>query len=424
MKKILGLAAGLTLAAIAAPSLAQAQNAYTTDYVNLRAGPGLEYPVVFEVPQGQPLQSYGCLDGYSWCDVSVDGYRGWIAGEFVAYAYGGSYVPLYVYGPRFHVPIISFSFVTYWDTHYRHYRWYSYRDRWSHYDWRNRRWDDDRWRQWAHSNRNEWDRWDGRRDGDRDGRNGGWNGRTNTDRRDGDRDGRNGGWNGRTDNDRRDGDRDGRNGGWNGRTDNDRRDGDRDGRNGGWNGRGDNDRNDGDRNGRTGGWNGRSDNDRRPGAPVRDPATGGVHATDPAVHSGGTTTHTDGTRFGNPQRWGNSSYKPDSVNYGNSNRRFDNNVGRSTDRGNDKVQRFEPRKDYQVNTRTNTHVDQPRVITPRNDQPRVNADRATKRNDTQVNTRNDNRSKVDADRGNTRSQQNNNRRNDKNDKRDGTDGRS
>ncbi len=65
MNKTLGLAAGALLAAVAVPSLAQAQNAYTTTTVNLRAGPGFEYPVVFSVPGNVALQSYGCLDGYS-----------------------------------------------------------------------------------------------------------------------------------------------------------------------------------------------------------------------------------------------------------------------------------------------------------------------------------------------------------------------
>jgi uncharacterized protein YraI len=192
MNKVLGVAAGVLLTAIAVPSLAQAQNAYTTEFVNLRAGPGLDYPVVFEVPPSQPLDSYGCLSDWSWCDVSVGGYRGWMAGQFIAYAYENNYVPLYVYGPRYHVPIISFNFVSYWDRWYSDRPWYHDRDRWSHYDWRQHRWDDDRWRQWANTNRNQWD---GRyRDGDRNWRNGtsGTNGGTWDRNRDRNNDGRNG----------------------------------------------------------------------------------------------------------------------------------------------------------------------------------------------------------------------------------------
>jgi uncharacterized protein YraI len=180
MNKKLALAAGLTLAAFAAPSLAQAQNAFTTDYVNLRAGPGLEYPVVFAVQPSQPLTSYGCLDDWSWCDVSVDGYRGWMVGDFISYAYGGSYVPVAVYGPRYHLPIITFEFGTYWDRYYRDRPWYHDRDRWASYDWRRNAWNGPNdWR-----GRHDWDRWDGRRDNDRRDNN---DHRDNNDRRDGDR---------------------------------------------------------------------------------------------------------------------------------------------------------------------------------------------------------------------------------------------
>jgi uncharacterized protein YraI len=193
MNKPLALAAGLTLAAFAAPSLAQAQNAFTTEYVNMRAGPGLEYPVVFAVQPSQPLTSYGCLDDWSWCDVSIDGYRGWMVGDYISYYYGGSYVPVAVYGPRYHLPIISFNFGFYWDTYYRGRPWYRDRDRWSHYDWRRHAWNGpSNW-----NGRHDWDRWHG---------NDHWDGRRDNDRHDG-----------RRDNDHRDGDR------HDGRWDNNRR---------------------------------------------------------------------------------------------------------------------------------------------------------------------------------------------------------
>jgi len=134
MKKIFGLAAGALVAAVVVPSLAQAQNAYTTTTVNLRAGPGFEYPIVFPVPGNVALQSYGCLDGYSWCDVAVNGYRGWMSGDYIGYVQEGRWVPVYDYGPRYSVPIISFNFGTYWDTHYRSRPFYSQRTRWESFD--------------------------------------------------------------------------------------------------------------------------------------------------------------------------------------------------------------------------------------------------------------------------------------------------
>ena len=115
MKKAIGLAAGLVLAAIAAPNLAQAQTAFTTTLVNLRAGPGFDYPVVFPVPENAPVQSYGCLNDWSWCDVSVNGYRGWMDGQYIVYAYENRRVPVYEYGPRYNLPVVTFEFGSYWD---------------------------------------------------------------------------------------------------------------------------------------------------------------------------------------------------------------------------------------------------------------------------------------------------------------------
>ncbi len=134
MKKILGVAAGALGAAIAVPGLAQAQSAYTTTYVNLRAGPGFDYPIITAVPAEVALQQYGCLNDWSWCDVSYGPYRGWMAGDYIAYVNDNRWVPLYEYGPRYRVPIVTFSFGTYWDRWYRNRPFYRDRDRWSRYD--------------------------------------------------------------------------------------------------------------------------------------------------------------------------------------------------------------------------------------------------------------------------------------------------
>lgn len=196
MKKIFGFAAGALLAAVAVPGVAQAQNAYTVTTVNLRAGPGLEYPIVFPVPGNVALQTYGCLNDWSWCDVTVSGYRGWMAGDYIGYVYESRWVPVYEYGPRYNLPIISFNFGSYWDTHYRNRPWYSQRTRWERYD-----------REHHDDHRPPQHREMPKTLPHADGHSGGqWNNnRNDNDRRDGARnnDGRND--NNRNDNDRRDG---------------------------------------------------------------------------------------------------------------------------------------------------------------------------------------------------------------------------
>jgi uncharacterized protein YraI len=107
-----------------------AVDGYVSADVNLRTGPGTEYPPVTLVPQWTGLQVQGCVEGYSWCDVVVGADRGWIYAQYLEYVQGGE--PAYIYdnGPRLGIPIIVFSLGTYWDTYYFSRPWYRYRGNW------------------------------------------------------------------------------------------------------------------------------------------------------------------------------------------------------------------------------------------------------------------------------------------------------
>jgi uncharacterized protein YraI len=112
--------------------LASAQNAYTARPMNVRAGPNRDYPLVAQLDAGAPLDVHGCLDDWSWCDVSFEDNRGWIYAGGVSFAYQGGRVPLYSYGPNLGLPIVAFSLMTYWGDYYRGRSWYGQRDTWSH----------------------------------------------------------------------------------------------------------------------------------------------------------------------------------------------------------------------------------------------------------------------------------------------------
>ncbi|MEL6622228.1 MAG: SH3 domain-containing protein, partial [Pseudomonadota bacterium] len=77
-----------TLACIATASTAAsaATPAVATTNVNLRAGPSTHFPVVKVVPAGARLVTFGCVKGYTWCDVSFAGNRGWLAARYVRLA--------------------------------------------------------------------------------------------------------------------------------------------------------------------------------------------------------------------------------------------------------------------------------------------------------------------------------------------------
>jgi uncharacterized protein YraI len=127
------IAAGI-FAVIAAPAVALAQDAIVTVDLNMRAGPSTAFPVVDVVPERTPVDVHGCVAGYSWCDVSAAGHRGWVYAGYLSYAARESYVPLVEYVTEIDVPIISFSVGSYWDSYYRNRPWYrertQWRDRW------------------------------------------------------------------------------------------------------------------------------------------------------------------------------------------------------------------------------------------------------------------------------------------------------
>lgn len=148
------LAAPVAAMLLAAPAVALAQNGYTTDDVNMRAGPGVEYPAVATIPEDSPVRIVGCLDEFNWCDVGWRGNRGWVNANLLTYAYNNRYVAVDEWGPRIGVPVVGFAVRDYWGRYYRDRPFYSQRETWfdrggryGREDWRMReRRDGDDWR--------------------------------------------------------------------------------------------------------------------------------------------------------------------------------------------------------------------------------------------------------------------------------------
>lgn len=100
----------------------------TTD-VNMRLGPSTSYEVIRVIPGNAPVTIYGCLSGYSWCDVAFGGFRGWVSSRYL-YETGRAQRqrhPVYRGGPSIASPIITFELFSYHGRHYANQRWY--RDR-------------------------------------------------------------------------------------------------------------------------------------------------------------------------------------------------------------------------------------------------------------------------------------------------------
>lgn len=157
--RTLAISAAAAVIVCAAPSIAQAATARTTADLNMRAGPSTEFPVVDVIPERARLTVHGCVRAYAWCDVTWRDARGWVSASYLNAYYSERYVPLIGYGSRIDLPIVTFSFDSYWDNHYRQRPWYNRRAYWHSY-WRRHR--DDFRADWQRNRRG--DRIERRRD--------------------------------------------------------------------------------------------------------------------------------------------------------------------------------------------------------------------------------------------------------------------
>lgn len=115
----------VALLLVALPFAAAAQNARAARWVNLRAGPAQDYPLVARYAPNAPLAVQGCTDGFAWCDVvGPDNARGWIYGGNISYPYQQAYVPIISFGPQIGVPVVTFAIGSYWGSYYRDRPWY------------------------------------------------------------------------------------------------------------------------------------------------------------------------------------------------------------------------------------------------------------------------------------------------------------
>lgn len=149
MKTFVSTVLLLGLTALAPSALAQTAKLVTEERANLYAGPSDDFPRVAVVPAKRTVQVYGCLPGREWCDVWVNGSRGWIESDNLVYWRNNRASDVRRYDSWYNFPTLTFSLGSYWDTNYRRQAWYGDRD---HYD---RRWRDDR-RGW--DRRDYWDR--------------------------------------------------------------------------------------------------------------------------------------------------------------------------------------------------------------------------------------------------------------------------
>lgn len=149
------------LALLLSAGRAEAQGLfYPSTNLNLRAGPGGNYPVLDTVGPQSTLQILGCLTGWTWCDVNAGGNRGWVSGDYLRGRQNNNAYPLAAIASAMGLPTVGFDQDTYWGNYYSDRDFY--RKRYPNYavkrhsSWN--AWERERWRQ-----REQWEA-DRRRD--------------------------------------------------------------------------------------------------------------------------------------------------------------------------------------------------------------------------------------------------------------------
>lgn len=95
---------------VAGPALAI--TAYSTAHLNLRAGPGFQYPVIGVLNYDVRAQLNGCIADFSWCSLTVAGLTGWSSSEYLVTDATGAVVQIAGNGVQLSIPVIAPAGVT------------------------------------------------------------------------------------------------------------------------------------------------------------------------------------------------------------------------------------------------------------------------------------------------------------------------
>ncbi|MHA6645571.1 DUF1236 domain-containing protein [Mesorhizobium sp. A623] len=93
MKMFLPTLAAGVLVAMSGAAFADTSVSAVTD-LNVRAGPGPQYPVIGVLAAGQQATLNGCLENSKWCTIAEAEGQGWVYSDYVTADFGGSQVML------------------------------------------------------------------------------------------------------------------------------------------------------------------------------------------------------------------------------------------------------------------------------------------------------------------------------------------
>lgn len=95
---------------VASAGFANAEMAATAiNDLNVRAGPGPQYPSVGIATRGSQAYLDGCIQGSRWCRVDVNGVRGWVFAEYLQVEHDGAAVVVEQNQTTLGVPVVTYE---------------------------------------------------------------------------------------------------------------------------------------------------------------------------------------------------------------------------------------------------------------------------------------------------------------------------
>ncbi|WP_442874022.1 DUF1236 domain-containing protein [Aurantimonas sp. C2-4-R8] len=108
LRNILAAGAATAIAATAMPAFAQTVVKATTD-LNVRAGPGPNYEIVGVIANEGNATVEGCIEGGSWCKVTVDGQEGWAYSDYLTADMSGEQIVVTTRRQELAVPVATYE---------------------------------------------------------------------------------------------------------------------------------------------------------------------------------------------------------------------------------------------------------------------------------------------------------------------------
>ena len=106
--KFLVSAAAGALLAMSGAAMAQTAVTATTD-LNIRSGPGPQYPVVGAISIDGQATLNGCLENSKWCQVSFNGVQGWSYSDYLIADNSGVEVVVTERPAEMSVPVVTYD---------------------------------------------------------------------------------------------------------------------------------------------------------------------------------------------------------------------------------------------------------------------------------------------------------------------------